>query len=1735
MQGFSSDKTGATRASSSAPALYVGVGASAGGLAALEQLLAATPPDLGVAYIIVQHLSADRESSLAALLQRHSNIPVVEVTDQAVVQSNHAYVMFPGKFLRVIDGALRPVDPPEHRGSKMPIDYFFRSLAEDQRERACSIVLSGAGSDGALGIRAIKAFGGLVIVQEPGSAEFDSMPASALATDLADCESRPEEMPRVLEAYVHNAKVDCDIDEGVEREESHHVTQILAVLRSRTGRDFRSYKRGTLIRRIQRRLGLRRIANLEEYSEFLHTTPGEADVLVHDLLIKVTSFFRDPEVWREVEEKVIEPFLSAKGSDYLLRMWVPACSTGEEAYTLAMLVHEACGRLGRPVQMQLFASDIDQSALEVARAGSYSQSIAGDLSPERLAAFFTFENGMYRVRDFLRESIVFAPQNMLTDPPFSKLDFISCRNFLIYLEPDMQRKVIALCHFALNNGGYLLLGSSETVGHQSELFEPVSKILRLFRRAGAHQRAHADFPLRVGATVLAAAQTSRAPQNRYASLSRDYLLRGFAPAAILINGSFRCLYFHGNTHDYVSQPEGEPTRDIFALVRDDLRTTLRGALHQAVTRGEGSATVTGATLRDSRQVPVSMHVFKVDHAGADEPLYLVTFEDAPTASLPVMPHGFPVDPHDTVAAALDRELRATREQLHHTIEQLESSNEELQASHEEAVSMNEELQAANEELETSKEELQSLNEELHTVNAQLREKVEELESLNNDLSNLLASSNVATIFLDTSLCIKRFTPATAQLLTIRNADLGRPIADLNLRIDDLELLPDAHTVLRELAPIAREVRTEDGRWFIRRILPYRTQDNRVEGVVITLLDISGRHAMEEQLRESEGQLRLMADSLPALIAFVDASEHYQFNNAAYTEWFGLSQDQIRGRHMSEVLGPAAYSQIKPYVERVLAGEAVEFERRLDYAGAGEKFVRCAYIPRKNDRGELRGFFVLVTDVSERRRMEEDLRIGENRYRSLIAATTAVVWVADAEGRFAAPQPPWTDYTGQSWEEHRGLGWVNALFPDDRQPFLDAWRVALRDRATFRFDGRIWSAAAQSYRHFNVRAVPIEGNDGELREWIGTIVDIHDRKIHEGTRARLAAIVDDTADAIIGKDLDGIVTSWNAGAERMYGYTSDEMIGQSISVLFPDPLVSDLDAIMRRIRTGERISQMETERRARNGRVIHVSLSISPIRDSSGSIVAASTIARDITERILFERALRESEERLRAALAASRTGTFRWNIQTGDIFWDENMYGLFGLQEPQVLQRMDESLALVHPEDRQFVQTALERSRDEGRDIEVEFRVIWPDGSIHWILNKGKSFLDSEGKPVAMTGACVDITRRKRAEQALEESEARFRGTFEEAAVGIAHVDRSGHWLRMNRRYCDILGYTRRELAKLSFQDISHPDDLDEDWRQFRGLMSGAIASYTIEKRCYRKDGSVVWVQLTASVQRDDEGHPKYAIRVMEDVTARKDAELAMQRINETLERRVAERTQSLLHYQEQLRALAAELTLTAETERRRLARELHDYLAQQLVVCQLRLSQIKRHARSTETESMIRDVDELLAACVRYTRVLIAELSPTILYEAGLVPALRWLSDQMQQQHQLVVTVHAKTDIPMLPEEQAILLFQAVREFLINVVKHAGTQSAWVTADRRDRNVVIAVRDEGLGFDAGAGNLVPDHNGRFGLFSIRERVEAMGGELHVRSMVGEGTECSIWLPLADADSESTTERLDATQPGPVA
>jgi two-component system CheB/CheR fusion protein len=862
----------------------VGLGASAGGVEALRRFFAAIPATSGMAYVVIQHLSPEHESLMADILSRCTPMRVHQIEDGMRVEANHVYVIRPGNTVTLEDGMLRLGEPIEKRGHRRPVDDFFRSLAREQREAAIAVVLSGTGTNGTAGAQAIKAAGGLCIAQDPDTADFPGMPKSVIHAGFADQVLRTEEIPAVLERYVQHPDLAPDpagrarVQQEFERHR-RQLNEILALVRTRTGRDFAPYKTGTILRRVQRRMGLLGVTDLEGYGARLQEnspeSSAESSALASDLMINVTGFFRDPEGWEALREAVVRPMVEERAARAPLRAWVTGCSSGEEAYSLAMLLAEEAERARKSIEVKIFATDTADRSLAFARAGIYPGGIEGDLSPERLERFFEKDEHTYRIKKALRDQLVFAPQDVLRDPPFSRVDLVTCRNLLIYLEAEAQRRALTLMHFALREGGYLFLGSAESVGQADGLFQVVSKRWRIYQRSGSAENRLAELPALALRQPEGRAASSAAPVGLRPSATvmiQAALLEEFGPPTAVVDANERILYFHGDAGPFLQTPSGETTQNLLELVRLPLRSAVRSALRRAIAEkqpitvqseapetGAAPLTIIAGPMRSS---PALQH-FRVSFVQARS----ADATDAAEIRSARAPQ--PVDARrgDPV---LEEELRHLHRELQMSVEAFEATNEELKASNEEVTSVNEELQSANEELETSKEELQSLNEELVTVNGQLQTKVFDLEALTNDLDNLLSSTDIAVVFLDRELIVRRFTPAIQDLLQLIPADIGRPLAHLAQRFTDGDFIADVRQVIAKFAPLESEVLSHSGRWYLRRTLPYRTDENRIGGVVITFIDITARKQAAQAIEAERTRLQAVLEQMPAAVLLVEA-------------------------------------------------------------------------------------------------------------------------------------------------------------------------------------------------------------------------------------------------------------------------------------------------------------------------------------------------------------------------------------------------------------------------------------------------------------------------------------------------------------------------------------------------------------------------------------------------------------------------------------------------------------------------------------------------------------------------------------------------------------------------------------------------------------------------------------------------------------------------------------------------
>jgi two-component system CheB/CheR fusion protein len=1434
-------------------------------LEAFRQLLKHLPTDTGLGFVLVQHLDPQHESALTQLLTRATSMPVREVTDNLRVEANHVYVIPPNANLGIAKGVLKLQPRPQTGGAHRSIDSFLESLAPDQRERAIGVILSGTATDGTLGLEAIKAEGGITFAQDE-SAKYDSMPRSAVAAGCVDFVLSPEKIARELariakHPYVAGQPTEphsepeeptdgetpvssrgrgplrpslSSSDEEWPGSTGNGFKKMIALLRNRSGVDFTLYKPNTIERRINRRMVLSKLTSADDYAGNLRGNPKELDALYSDLLINVTGFFRNPEAFDSLKSKAFPKLVKDRSGDPL-RVWVPGCSTGQEAYSLAMAFQEFFDQVTRVPKLQIFATDVNAAVLDKARAGLYSKTVVADVSPERLRRFFAEEQGGYRISKGLREMIVFAPQNLLSDPPFSRMDLITCRNLLIYLEPSSQKKAVPTFHYALKPTGFLFLGASESISGYSDLFEPVDKKHRIYsRKPGPTPALKLEFAprdsVRQGAARARAPERTAEGPNAELNTQREadrVAASRHAPPSLLVNADLQVLQFRGETSPYLRSPTGRPTVDLLKLAREGLVLPLRTALNKAkkenkVVRKENAQIVQNGQTRTATIEVVPLRNLK-------ERCFLIFFEEATereAPKLPTRPH-IPAAPRSNVkesrhVADLKQELAEKDDYLQTIQEQYEAANEELQASSEEVTSANEELQSINEELETSKEELESANEELTTINDEMANRNVELSRLNSDLHNLHTSVNLPILVVARDLTIRSFTPMAEKLFNLLATDIGRPLSGVRHNLDFPGLEQLLKEVIDTVSKREREIQDKDGRWYALRARPYLTLDNKIDGAILVLVDIDDLKRTEEQIRqasnyaeatirtardplvvlradlrvdqandafyktfkltpaETEGVLiyqvgdgqwdipklrQFLEDIIPRNSFFNDLEVVHEFphfgrrtmllngrrldSSSGTTERILLGIEDITERmrideevHQSDDryrllfdLGPVAvysidtsgviqnfnrraaelwgrepvpgdtderfcgsYKMFRPDgsfmpheqcpMAEVVSGKipaAHDVEVLIQRPDGSRVAVIVNIRPLKNERGEITGAINCFYDITRRKQTEEALLASENRLASELAATkqlqetsTLLIQqgnpdalyqrILDAGIALMSSDMASIQIVDDSQDALRMLAWrgFDATFGEifglnrrnSNTSCTVAWRtgnrVVVPDVETCDFI--VGTTALEDHRKAGIRAVqstPLVSRGGRLIGVISThwrqphqpakgelrlvdvlarqAADLIERVQTEEARAKLASIVESSDDAIVSKDLNGIITSWNKGAERLFGYTAQETIGQSVTMLIPQEHLDEEPSILARIREGKAIDHYETVRRRKDGTLINLSLTVSPIRNDQGRIVGASKIARDITDRKKAEQALRKSE-----ALLASR-------------------------------------------------------------------------------------------------------------------------------------------------------------------------------------------------------------------------------------------------------------------------------------------------------------------------------------------------------------------------------------------------------------------------------------------------------------------------------------------------------------------
>ena len=1073
------------RGLASAEPTVVAIGASAGGLPALREFFGATTDDPRIAYVVVTHLPAHHDSHLADLLGRTGVLPATELADGDPLVGGRLHVMPPAKLMALRGGVVRfELPTPGRSPAPKPIDFFMASLAEQLPDRCIGIVLSGTDHDGTLGLKAIKAAGGLTMVQTPDTAEYAGMPQSAITAGVVDRILPPHEMPAALAQYLGHPPGDAEHAAGdasalADPTTTDSLNAVLALVLARTGNDFHLYRPAMLQRRLRRRMVLRGCADVAAYKALLQQSPDEAAALSSEFLIGVTDFFRDPESWQALEQSALLPLLAGrKTGDAPLRVWTPGCSTGEESYSIAMLLQELLGGSDAAGSVQVFGTDIDHEALAVARKGVYPEAITATVSAQRLARFFDWRDGRFAVRKALRDAVMFAPQNLVRDTPFSRLELVLCRNVLMYFDPALQEHVLQLFHFALKPGGLLWLGKAESLGLHSELFEPVSSDMRLFRRVGGRSNLPRGYVVKGQAAAAGPRRGSDRPKPVAAvDLVRQHLGERQVDAAVLIDSDGRALHFRGDTARFMA-PQGDATLDLQRLVRPELRAPLRIALRQLL--AEGHAVQRGASLGGMRVLLGAERAAPND----TRKLSLILFTAAPddtTASPADRAHA---TAHATSNEGPSSELDDSRRELALALEDAERNNEELRLASEEFSSLNGELQSSNEELESSKEELQSLNEELATVNAQLEDKIAEVTRHADDVANLLHSTHIATLLLDRDLQIRRFTPAAAALFHLRAGDEGRRLSDLASTVDDAGFIQEAQEVLASGQPREAEVRSTQGLAYLRRLLPYRTVKGQIEGTVATYIDISPLRNAGRQARQL---LATLEDSNDAVFSHDLQGRLLSWNEGA-RRTYGYRRGEALGMDLLALVPDAGHRAARQVIETVCAQGTLGPENtdRLTRDGRTVR-VSMTVSALRDDQGQIYALLSTERDITEWLRTESEMR-----FRRLADDIPSLLRVEDLQGLAEFVNKACADFTGRPRETLLGRGWLQFVHPQDRDGYLADHAASHANRTPLEADFRLMRADG-TYRWMRSISAPHTGLDGRFAGFVSLMLDAEDRK------------------------------------------------------------------------------------------------------------------------------------------------------------------------------------------------------------------------------------------------------------------------------------------------------------------------------------------------------------------------------------------------------------------------------------------------------------------------------------------------------------------------------------------------------------------------------------------------------------------------------------------------------------------
>jgi len=1378
--------------------LVVGLGASAGGIVALKEFFAHVPADSGMAYVVILHLSPEHESHLAEVLQSAAAIPITQVTDRVRVVPNHVYVIPPNRSLAMADGhlALSKVTRIEER--RAPVDIFFRTLAQSRMAHAVSVILSGTGADGSMGMKRVKEMGGICIVQEPNEAEYSDMPRHSIATGLVDYALPVAEIPAKIIAYkerLSTVNIPVDSEERGETDE-RALRDIFTQLRVRTGHDFFNYKRATVLRRLERRISVHELADLTAYAQFMREHSEESVALLRDLLISVTNFFRDRGAFEALERNIIPKLFEGKGANDQVRVWVAGCATGEEAYSVAMLLCGYAANLINAPKVQVFATDIDEQAIAAAREGYYTLNDAADVSPEQLHQFFIKEQDGYRVRRELRETVLFANHNLIKDPPFSHLDLATCRNLLIYLNRTAQERVIEVFHFALNPGGYLFLGNSESINGAGDRYLTIDNDQHIFQSRAALARTVlpvADLPLTTMRADLRPkeerAQEARAVERiSYADIHQR-LLEQYAPPSVIVNEEHEVVHLSERAGRYMQISGGEPSHNLLNIVRPELRLELRTALYQAVQKNT-NVEARGLQVRiDERVHLVNLKVRPVLREDDEKRGFLlVLFEETREATEAERAHAddaISVVAVEPVARQLEDELVRAKAQLRSTVEQYEVQHEELKASNEELQAINEELRSAAEELETSKEELQSVNEELLTVNQELKVKIEELSQSNNDFQNLMNSTKIGTVFLDRALRVKLFTPSARNIINLLPSDVGRPLSDITNQFLEKDLLNDIESVVLErLQIVEREIKTSDERWFLLRALPYRTSEDQISGVVLTFLDITERRQREEEVsrlaRRLEQQSRIFSTALASISDFVyifDRDGRFVYSNQPLLDLLGVTAEEIAGKNFFDLNYPEDLAaRLQKQIQKVFdTGEIVRDDTPFTTAAGKPGFYEYIFTPVFAPDGTVESVAGSTRDVTTRKLIENKLRESREQLQRATKAGRIFSWELDLETREFSFSENMKAVLGFNLPARIIQNpFESNMHPEDvelaMQKILRAVETGEPHENTMRFvnpqTGEIIWLHSQGGT-----VTTAEGRN----VFAGVAQNITERKRAEAalreSEEKFRRFVTVTSDVVYQISADWRELRSLDGKEFIH--STNEANKDWLEEYIPETdrrLVSD--AFEKAIQT-KSIYELEHRVNRLDGLIGWAFSRAIPVLDEAGEIVEWLGAASDVTERKRAEELLRESEERLRLTMESVTDYAILTMDTAGRIkSWNAGAERIFEYTEEEVIGQSTE--LIFTPEDRAAgaPEAEMKGAREDGRAADERWH-IRKNGRRFYMSGVLSPLYDGDDNLTGYAKIARDLTEQQHAEEALRRAHEDLEHKVEERTLDLAKANES--------------------------------------------------------------------------------------------------------------------------------------------------------------------------------------------------------------------------------------------------------------------------------------------------------------------------------------------------------------------------